>query len=123
MPDNKDGTGYIYLLKRHDGWYKIGRTAHVKNRFGQWRWMAKINRYKLQPILLVQVCNQDRAERIFHALFDEKRTNKRHNGMGRRHEWFVLDQADLETFLYWAKAIGEKIFYLNGNWTIPEGAR
>ena len=93
MADNKHGPGFVYLLMRHDGWFRIGRTAHPIERFRQWRWMAKNNRYKLTPLLLVNVTNQYEAEKTMHQAFDGTRTYQRQLGYGVRHEWFKIMSA------------------------------
>jgi len=80
--------------------------------------MAKINRYRLSPLLLVKVNNQGWAERTFHRMFDEKRTDKRQKGMGPRREWFKLTEVDLYTFIYWADIIGQECIFMDGDWEL-----
>ena len=116
MPDDRYGPGYIYLLQAPTGWCRIGRTANVIERFRQWKWMSKNNRYELSPLYLVAVDKQAGAEKMFHAIFDDKRTSYRRNGMGSRHEWFKLNERDIVQFLYWADIIGNETLELKGQW-------
>jgi hypothetical protein len=57
---------------------------------------------------LVEVDNPRSAEKQFQAIFHDRRTEKRHNGMGPRHELFKLDRSDLSKFWIWADIIGNK---------------
>ncbi|MBN2446597.1 MAG: GIY-YIG nuclease family protein [Phycisphaerae bacterium] len=101
-----DKAGYVYLLQRHDGWYRIGRTANPEQRFRQWRWMARNNHYTLKIITIIRTDDQRELEAFFHNLFKSKRTDERHNGMGPRHEWFKLAEEDVHTFYRWGEALG-----------------
>jgi hypothetical protein len=120
MTDNLYGPGYVYLLERNDGWYRIGRTANPVERFRSWRWMQH-NGYKLYPLLLISVDNQAEAETLLHKVFDGVRTDDRHRGMGPRCEWFKLSLFHLLCFAHWAKVIGNRIYYLKGSWQLPDG--
>lgn len=100
---------YIYLFRRTDGWYKIGYTSALEQRFRSWSWESRSNQYGMFLVGLVEVENPRSAERQFQAIFRNKRTEKRHNGFGPRRELFKLDRADLSRFWFWATIIGTKI--------------
>jgi len=98
--------GYIYLIERSDGWYKIGRTGNLEQRFRSQRW--ELSRVFPRLLGLVQVENSPTAEKMFHRIFDDLRTDRRHNGLGPRHELFRLEARDLHIFWMWAGIIGIK---------------
>ena len=113
-------SGWVYLIESTNGhwqgWYRIGRTGNPIARFRQWRWMSKNNHWGLRPLYLISVDKQEWAEKVFHNMFDKKRTSWRWNGMGPRHEWFKLDASDLSQFLHWAGIIGTEVTDLHGDW-------
>ena len=111
--------GYVYLLEGNGdwaGWYRIGRTTNVAQRFSYWRWVSRNGRYGLKPIFLVRVSNQVSTEKAFHNLFDHRRGDFRRRGMGQRREWFKLTQSDVDDFKDWAGIIGTDLIELNGKW-------
>ena len=120
MPPDRNGPGFVYLLGNKDGWYRIGRTANPVERFRSRRWESMVNKHGLMPLFLLKVENQAHAEMFFHKLFDDKRTDARHNGMGPRHELFRLNSNDLATFLFFADLVAIKRWSLAGSWAVPD---
>jgi hypothetical protein len=99
--------GFIYLFKRNDGWFKIGRTADLEKRFRAWSWESRVNNWDLVLYGIVEVKDCILAEKSIHAIFDGCRTDERHLGLGPRHELFALNAADIVRFWSWAATTGE----------------
>jgi hypothetical protein len=79
----RKGSGYIYLLKSTNNYYKIGRTINMDMRMKQYDCHAP------GPITLIHsfpVLDMVQAEKELHERF----ASKRYNG-----EWFALDKEDV----------------------------
>lgn len=112
--DNGYGPGFIYLIRRSDGWFKIGRTANPEERFRSIRWQYGRNRgAELVLLCMCRVHRQADAERLFHRIFADKRSEEHHRGLGPRIEWFILDPDDLSKWRLWADIIADEVLYLN----------
>jgi len=109
---NRHRQGYIYLIRRADGWYKIGRTANLYQRMRVLRW-EKGRQHRLVLLSLIKVDDQIMVEKLLHHIFATKRTAERYRGMGAGMEWFLLSNADLFCWATWADIIGEKVIYMN----------
>jgi len=108
--DDLYGPGYVYLIQRSDGWYKIGRTAKPEERFRQNRWQYGRGK-ELVLLCLCRVENQAGAERMFHRIFQDKRSEERTRGMGCCIEWFKLDRSDMSKWHRWADIIANEVIY------------
>jgi hypothetical protein len=110
--------GFIYLLAASTGWFRIGRTVHLKQRFRDYRWLASNNGYEIWPILIIDVCNPPLAERAIHEIYADKRIAPASNLSGTRAEWFDLDESDIAMFRRIAATIGTPT-ELHGEWPHP----
>lgn len=110
MADDLYGPGYIYLLGREDGWYRIGRTAHPIQRI---RWHNSQGRYhgwgNMTVVYMAKVANQHDAEKALHDAYNSRRTDMRRHGLGPRHEWFRLTQDDIAIFREWLDYLGAEV--------------
>jgi predicted GIY-YIG superfamily endonuclease len=82
----QDVPGYVYLMQRADGLYKIGHSRKPRRRVWAIRYQA---RQKVWLVTQLPVCNAlgvERAMQIHHAA-------KRVSG-----EWFALTRADADEF-------------------------
>lgn len=74
--------GYVYIIRRSDGLYKIGCTVHMGNR------MRDLIREhgELEPVFSFQCQDHYRTERALHDTFAKKRIEG---------EWFSLNERDI----------------------------
>lgn len=77
--------GFVYLIRSHDGLYKIGRTNNLANRLHEYRvhWSSEVH---FDHTITCQ--DSYKAERILHQRYADKRV---------RGEWFALTADDVET--------------------------
>jgi len=115
---DKGGLGYVYLLKRNDGWYHIGYTFNPKERFCSWRCQAKKDGYVLRPVLMTRVKRPRLLEKSVHDMFDDRRVGR--HGLGPRKEWFLLSNEDVRLVRHICERFGELTFFC-GRW--PFGAK
>lgn len=109
------------MIYRADGHSKIGRSANPSRRLSWWRSALHQNLQKYYPMLVVKVPDSVQAEAAFHATFDKQRARSWGEGYVRPGgEWFRLTERDLSTFVMVAQELGEEIYRLDGEWTLPE---
>ena len=112
MGNDLYGPGYVYLIQRADGWYKIGRTANLEERFQHIRWEMG-RKHELVLLCMCRVEHQAGAERMFHRIFQDKRSKRRKYGIGQGVEWFHLDRSDMSKWRKWADIIADEVVYTN----------
>lgn len=111
--------GFVYVLRRNDGWYKIGHTRNLPQRFRAWRWQAKVNHYELSPVFLIATAIPRLLEKSIQGFFRSKQDRERHNGFGPYREWFKLIDEDLDLIVVVSSRFGE-LQRLRGIWPDAE---
>lgn len=82
--------GFLYLLWRSDGLYKIGHAIDVKKRLSNNRYENR--GYQLELVHMVHVSCRIVEERYWHNKFAAKRI---------RREFFALTEHDVQEFIAW----------------------
>ena len=77
----RDRTGYVYLIKSYDDFYKIGQAINPRQRMNGFQMP-----YKPKLIHTIPVTDMDWSERYLHRKFAHKRVDG---------EWFALDSHDV----------------------------
>lgn len=77
----RECSGYVYLMKSYDDFYKIGQAISPRQRL-----LTIQLPYKPKLIHSIPVSDMDWAEKYLHRKFAEKRADG---------EWFVLDSRDV----------------------------
>lgn len=77
----REKTGYVYLIKSYDDFYKIGQAINPRERLKGLQLP-----YKPKLIHTIPVDDMDWSERYLHRKFSHKRVDG---------EWFVLDGKDV----------------------------
>ena len=79
----KRTSGFVYILRSENGYYKIGKAMNVKSRLIAWQrtFPVKID------LLFSFACNdRNKVEKILHRKYAKKRIEI---------EWYALDENDL----------------------------
>lgn len=79
-----DKSGYVYLVKNDDGYYKIGMTKNWEDRRKTFNVLLP---FEIEYTHLIHTKDMAWLEHDLHRRFDHKRVNG---------EWFKLDDADVE---------------------------
>ena len=116
--------GYIYVIARSDGYFKIGRTRYPCSRFYQHLWTAEINGWIIEPVIISYVNNYATAEELLHNIFSEKRISRRlgPKRLCRAAEWFRLDTDDIIKIYELLYDAGYDPIYLEFNWNVAREA-
>lgn len=77
-------TGFVYVMHRRDGLYKIGRTNNIDRRLHE---VSKKLRERVSLICAFRVFDPALSELELHNQFKEKRV---------KGEWFSLSQEDID---------------------------
>ena len=86
--------GYVYIIKV-DQYYKIGQTANLKKRIGEYTKLMK------EPEIIINAkCHYYKEiEKDLHKMFEDKRSNG---------EWFILSDEDLNKAVVYLKERARK---------------
>lgn len=87
--EDKDRSGYVYVVKSPTGYYKIGRTKSPEDRLKTFE--VKLP-FEVEYVHLISTSDMVSTESDIHKYFAAKRTNG---------EWFALDEQDLAILQAW----------------------
>lgn len=84
VPKRKPAPGYIYVIRRKDGEYKIGKSKSAVDRIES---LSVKLPFAVEPVCVIASDDMNGLEKQLHERFQDKRVNG---------EWFALTNEDVE---------------------------